>query len=404
MERGVLGLGIESSCDETSAAVIQDGREVLSLFINSQIELHQPYAGVVPELASRNHLVKVNEVIDRTLEQAGLKLKDLDYIAVTKLPGLMGSLLVGVQTAKTLSLVTGHPLVGINHLAAHIHAPFLHYKDYQGPPFPREKNFLSLLISGGHSALIEYRADHSLHLWATTMDDAAGEAFDKTAKLLGLGYPGGPIIEKLARQSSFASKTLEANESNRNTAQRPLEELPIPPILKDAFHQDLRFSFSGIKTSVVRLSQPISDRFPQKGEQPVWQDKRFVEPILTKDGLRYSLADLAYALQYRITELLARNVARALEAFLQRNNYNQGQTPPPFVLSGGVAANGFIRERLRQVVEQKGLELAVPPPILCTDNAAMVAANGYYLWSQGQSEGLAMEVSSRASWDSVRGQ
>lgn len=375
----MIGLGIESSCDETSASILQNGRRVLSLKINSQIAIHLPFQGVVPELASRNHLLKINSILEESLNEAGISFSDLDYIAVTHRPGLIGSLMVGLQTAKTIHLLTGIPLIGVNHLEAHIYAPFLEYQNFNGPQFPHGKKFFALLVSGGNTALFQYQKADKLLLAGNTLDDAAGEAFDKIAKMLNLGYPGGPPIERLARQSSF----------NEN---RSLEELPVPAILKGTPRTEIKFSFSGIKTAIYRLIKKY--RLDEKNINLIKADKN----IFQHDGLEYSLADLCYSLQYRIAELLGRNIRNLLNFY----SFDEEQDSRYFIFAGGVAANSFIRGYLGKIIANFGYELAVPPAILCTDNGAMVAAAGYYKFLLHDVDDLSLEAYSGSKFDELR--
>ncbi len=307
-------LGIESSCDETAAAVLVDGRRILSSIVASQDGVHEPYGGVVPELASRRHVEVIVPVVDRALSDAGVTLDDLDAIAVTQGPGLVGSLLVGCSLAKSLAYVKRLPLVGVNHLEGHIFAAFL------DPPAP-EHPFLALVVSGGHTALYHVPAPLTYVLIGQTRDDAAGEAFDKVAKLLGLGYPGGPLIERTAKQGDP-------------------EAIPFP--LARMTDQTRDFSFSGIKTAVslhVRRQAPLS-------------------PAAT--------ADIAASFQATVVKMVVRKtVTAALRLGVKR-----------VVLTGGVAANQALRAGLAAEAVDRGLTLHVPPLSLCTDNAAMIAAAG----------------------------
>jgi tRNA N6-adenosine threonylcarbamoyltransferase len=309
-----LVLGIESSCDETAAAVLADGRRVLSNVVASQDDVHAPYGGVVPELASRRHIEVIVPVVDRALADAGVRLGDLDGIAVTCGPGLVGSLLVGGSMAKALAWVHGLPLVGVNHLEGHIYASFL----TEDPP---EHPFIALVVSGGHTALYHVPAPRTYRLIGQTRDDAAGEAFDKVAKLLGLGFPGGPIIQRTAERGNPRAI-----------------EFPLAQITDGA--RD--FSFSGIKTSVslyVKRRGPLGDA---------------------------QVADVAASFQAAVVKMLVRRTVRAaLQVGVKR-----------VVLTGGVAANGPLRAALIAAAEEHGIRLHVPPPRLCTDNAAMITAAG----------------------------
>jgi len=310
----MLVLGIESSCDETAAAVLADGRRVLSSVVASQDALHAPYGGVVPELASRRHLEVIVPVVKKALADAGARLPDLDGVAVTQGPGLVGSLLVGCAVAKALAWVYRTPLVGVNHLEGHIYAAFL----TDDPP---AHPFLALVVSGGHTALYHARAPLEYALVGQTRDDAAGEAFDKVAKLLGLGFPGGPIIETTATTGDPKAITFPlAHMSDRAPD----------------------FSFSGVKTSV---SLYVKRHGHLSGQQ---------------------VADVAASFQAAVVKMLVRkSVKAALRLGVKR-----------LVLTGGVAANGPLRAGLAAEAAEHGLTVHVPPRPLCTDNAAMITAAG----------------------------
>jgi N6-L-threonylcarbamoyladenine synthase len=309
-----LVLGIESSCDETAAAVLAAGRRVLSSVVASQDDVHAPYGGVVPELASRRHIEVVVPVVERALADAGVRLADLDGIAVTHGPGLVGSLLVGCSMAKALAWVRRLPLVGVNHLEGHIFAAFL----ADDPP---EYPFVALVVSGGHTALYHAPAPLRYALVGQTRDDAAGEAFDKVAKLLGLGFPGGPVVQRIAERGDPAA-------------------LPLPLARMSDGGPD--FSFSGIKTAVslhVKRHGPLAP-----GE----------------------VADVAASFQAAVVRALVRPTVRAALRL----------GVPRIVLTGGVAANGPLRAALAAEAASHGLRLHIPPPRLCTDNAAMITAAG----------------------------
>jgi N6-L-threonylcarbamoyladenine synthase len=322
----MIVLGIESSCDETAAAVLAGGRRVLSSVVASQDALHAPFGGVVPELASRRHLEVVVPVVDRALAEAGVGLPDLDGIAVTQGPGLVGSLLVGLSVAKSLAWVHRKPLVGVNHLEGHIYAAFL----TEDPP---EHPFLALVVSGGHTALYHARVPLDYALVGQTRDDAAGEAFDKVAKLLGLGFPGGPAIQRIAERGdprAIAFPLAQITDGRRD------------------------FSFSGIKTSVS---------YYVKRHGPLGQAE---------------VADVAASFQAAVVKMLVRKTVKAaLHLGVKR-----------LVLTGGVAANGPLRASLRAEAEQHGLRLHIPPPSLCTDNAAMITAAGTERLRAGQRAAL----------------
>ena len=331
----MLILGIETSCDETAAAVVADGRTVLSSVVATQFELHAQYGGVVPELAARRHLENILPVIQGALDQAGVTLQDLDGLAVTQGPGLIGALVIGMAAAKALAFTLKKPLVGVHHLQAHILAVFL---TETPPEFP----FVALVVSGGHTNL--YRVDdfREMTLLGRSRDDAAGEAFDKVAKLMALGYPGGVRIEALA-------------ESGNPAAYR----LPRPRILTEP----LTFSFSGLKTAVAHLLK----QHPE---------------ILAEETTR---CDLAASFQAAVVDSLT---SRAWLALTQ-------ESCTRLVVCGGVAANGGLRRALQEQAQAEGVGLFLPPLSLCTDNAAMVAALGYRRLLAGERLDLTGDVFSR---------
>jgi N6-L-threonylcarbamoyladenine synthase len=328
-------LGIETSCDETAAAVLKEGREILSNVVYSQIALHRPYGGVVPELASRRHLDKIAPVVQEALSHAGVVLQDLDGIAVTRGPGLVGALLVGLCFAKSLSAVGRIPLIGINHIEGHICSIFLE----RAVPFP----FLSLTVSGGHTSLFLVKGIGSYEVLGKTRDDAAGEAFDKVAKLLNLGYPGGGIIESLAEKGQTS--------------------IPFPRAMPSA--QTLDFSFSGIKTAVVHFVKDFEQNPNQKGKLPV--------------------EDIAASFQEAVVDMLIRKVNQAVRKTGTRR----------LVLSGGVVSNGYLRRRFQEVAGEENLDIFIPSPQFCTDNAAMITWLGSYYLSQGQQDSLHIDALSR---------
>ncbi|MBM3220342.1 MAG: tRNA (adenosine(37)-N6)-threonylcarbamoyltransferase complex transferase subunit TsaD [Candidatus Rokubacteria bacterium] len=322
----MLILGIESSCDETAAAVLEDGRRVRSSIVASQDAVHAPYGGVVPELASRRHLEVIVPIVERALADAGVRLPDLDGIAVTHGPGLVGSLLVGCSLAKSLAWVGRTPLVGVNHLEGHIYAASL----TDDPP---DHPFLALVVSGGHTALYHAAAPLTYTLVGETRDDAAGEAFDKVAKLLALGFPGGPFIERVARNGSPTA-------------------IPFP--MAQMSDQAPDFSFSGLKTAVslhVKRNRPLGER---------------------------DVADIAASFQAAAVKMLVRKTARAAVRLGVRR----------VVLTGGVAANTALRESLAAAAGEHGFHLHVPPRSLCTDNAAMIAAAGTARLAAGERAGM----------------
>ncbi len=326
----MIVLGIETSCDETAAAVVDGGRKILGSVVASQDAVHAPYGGVVPELASRRHLEVVTPVIRQALSRAGLGLGDLDGIAVTQGPGLVGSLLIGCSVAKALAYAHGLPLVGVNHLEGHIYAAFL-----EDPP-PTHP-FLALVVSGGHTALYLARGDGAYDRIGQTRDDAAGEAFDKVAKLLGLGYPGGPVIERTARSG-------DPRAIRFPTAQ-----------MSDGAPD---FSFSGLKTAV---SLHVKRHAPLGAPE---------------------VADVAASFQATVVKMLVRKTVRAAHRMRSRR----------IVLTGGVAANTALRDGLQQECRERGWELFVPSRALCTDNAAMIAAAGHDRLVAGERAPLTMNA------------
>ena len=326
-------LGIESSCDETAAALVCDGRRVLSSVVASQTDVHHRFGGVVPELASRRHLEAIGPVVRQALSQAGFELAGVDGIAVTRGPGLIGSLLIGFSFAKAVAYSLGVPWVGVNHLEAHIHALFL---EDRPPEFP----FVALLASGGHTGLYHVTSFMNMELLGQTRDDAAGEAFDKVAKILSLGYPGGAVIDRLARDG----------DPGRIRFPRPCIDT-----------QNFDFSFSGVKTAVGRyLAQHRGDD-------------------------RGSVADIAAGFQEAVVDVLVFKLMRAA----------RGKGCGRIALAGGVAANSRLRERVRQDAAAAGYEAYLPSLPLCGDNAAMVAAAGYHLLASGRRSEPEEDVFSR---------
>jgi N6-L-threonylcarbamoyladenine synthase len=331
----MLILAIETSCDETAASVLKDGKEILSNVINSQITLHRPYGGVVPELASRRHLENIVPVVDEALNQAGLKLEEIEGIAVTRGPGLVGALLVGLCFAKSLCAVNRIPLVGINHIEGHICSIFLEKE----VPFP----FLSLTVSGGHTTLFLVKGIGNYEVLGQTRDDAAGEAFDKVAKLLNLGYPGGGIIESLAEKGE--------------------PKIRFPRALPSA--DSLDFSFSGIKTAVVNYVKGFSTA----GDDPQ----------------KLSLEDIAASFQEAVVDMLLKKVIQARK-FCKADR---------LVLAGGVISNNYLRRRFYEMADKQGLDLFIPSPHLCTDNAVMIAWVGTHYLERGKKDSLNIDALSR---------
>ncbi|OGP49716.1 MAG: tRNA (adenosine(37)-N6)-threonylcarbamoyltransferase complex transferase subunit TsaD [Deltaproteobacteria bacterium RBG_13_43_22] len=327
-------LGIETSCDETAASVLKDGKEILSNVVYSQIALHRPYGGVVPELASRRHLDNIVPVVEEALAQAGLKLENMEGIAVTRGPGLVGALLVGLCFAKSLCAVNRVPLTGVNHIEGHICSIFLEHE----VPFP----FLSLTVSGGHTSLFLVKGIGAYEVLGQTRDDAAGEAFDKVAKLLNLGYPGGGIIESLAEKGE--------------------PKIRFPRAIPSA--DSLDFSFSGIKTAVVN----------------------YVKGFTTPDSLKkLPTEDIAASFQEAVVDMLIRKVIQA------RNRFKTER----LVLAGGVVSNGYLRRRFQEMARKEEVELFIPSPHICTDNAAMIAWVGNHYLERGKQDSLDIDALSR---------
>ncbi|MBK8147909.1 MAG: tRNA (adenosine(37)-N6)-threonylcarbamoyltransferase complex transferase subunit TsaD [Acidobacteria bacterium] len=329
----MLVLGIESSCDETAAAVVRDGREMLSSVISSQIELHRPFGGVFPELAAREHLEKIQPVVREALERAKVGFADIDAIAVTRGPGLIGSLLVGVSYAKALAFGLNKPLVGVNHIEGHVYSV-----NFENPPveFPA----LALIVSGGHTNLFHIPEEGKYKVVSRTRDDAAGEAFDKVGKMLGLPYPGGPVIEKIARGGD--SKKIR---------------FPIAKI------SDGRpdFSFSGLKTAVSRYIRENS-----------------VEPAVDAEEPSQIIKDIAASFQSTVIRSLMINVAKLADELF----------PKTLIVAGGVACNLALREAAESFGQTRGIPVYFPSRHLSTDNAAMIAAAGHFRLLQGESSGL----------------
>jgi N6-L-threonylcarbamoyladenine synthase len=329
----VLVLGVETSCDETAAAVVEDGRHVRANVVASQIATHAQYGGVVPEVASRQHVATIIPVLEKAVADAGVQFRDLDAIAVTAGPGLVGALLVGVETAKALAFALGKPLVAVNHLAGHLAAAFIVEGDARPPAYPH----LALLVSGGHTALIRIDAPGQTRLLGATRDDAAGEAFDKVGKMLGLGYPGGVAIDKRAVSGDARAVALPRALAGRD---------------------DLDFSFSGLKTAVATL---LARRAPPEGQE---------------------LNDFCASFQSAVVDVLVRKSRRALAL--------QGLTS--LVVCGGVAANRGLRAALAVAAQEDSFALHIPAPKYCTDNAVMIAAAGTQLFLQGARAGLDLAV------------
>ncbi len=327
MEKDVYILAIESSCDETAAAVVKNGREVLSNIISSQIALHTQYGGVVPEIASRKHMERINQVIREALAEAGKKLSDMDAVGVTYGPGLVGALLVGVAEAKAIAYAAGLPLVGVHHIEGHVSANYIENKSWEPP-------FLCLIVSGGHTHLVLVKDYGEYEIIGRTHDDAAGESFDKVARAIGLGYPGGPKIDRLAKEGNPKA-------------------IAFPRAHIEGAAYD--FSFSGVKSAVLNYLNSCA----MKQEE-------------------VNRADVAASFQEAVVEVL---VSRTVDAAKQ---YHMKRV----AMAGGVAANSGLRAAMRRACEKAGLELMYPSPIYCTDNAAMIGAAAYYEYRKGVRHGL----------------
>lgn len=319
-------LAIESSCDETAAAVVHNGREVRSNVISSQIDLHKLYGGVVPEIASRKHIEKINQVIEAALKEAQTTMDDIDAIGVTYGPGLVGALLVGVAEAKAIAFAKNLPLIGVHHIEGHISANYIENPDLEPP-------FLCLVVSGGHTHLVCVKDYGKYEILGRTRDDAAGEAYDKVARAIGLGYPGGPKIDRLAK---------EGNPEAVKFPKAHMEDSPFD------------FSFSGLKSAVLNYINGCRMR-----------------------GESFDPADVAASFQKAVVDVLVENSMRAVETYGMNK----------FALAGGVASNSALRAGMKTACEKKGIRLYYPSPILCTDNAAMIGAAAYYEYLAGTRHG-----------------
>lgn len=327
MEKDIYILAIESSCDETAAAVVRNGREVLSNIISSQIELHKLYGGVVPEIASRKHIEKINPVIREALAEAGMKLEDMDAIGVTYGPGLVGALLVGVAAAKAISYAKNIPLVGVHHIEGHISANYIENKDLEPP-------FLGMVVSGGHTHLVMVKDYGKYEILGKTRDDAAGEAFDKVARAIGLGYPGGPKIDKLAKGGNPQAIAFP----RAHIADAPLD-----------------FSFSGLKSSVLNYINSCEMKHQE-----------------------ICRADVAASFQAAVVDAIVSHTILAAKIY----------HIDKVALAGGVASNSALRQAMKEKCEAAGLKFYYPSPILCTDNAAMIGCAAYYEYLAGTRHGL----------------
>ena len=324
-KRDILILGIESSCDETSVAIVKNGREVLSNVISSQIEIHKRFGGVVPEVASRNHVLAIENVVREALEKANVTLQDIDAIAVTYGAGLVGALMVGVTYAKSLAMACELPLIKVNHIKGHMSANYINYKELVPP-------FIGLIVSGGHTALVRVDNYTQNTLIGTTTDDAIGEAYDKVAKVLGLGYPGGPIVDKMAKEGKHNIQFVKHD------------------MLKGTYN----FSYSGLKTAVINY---------------LHNERQL--------GHEVNVADVCCSFQCEAVGMLVDKAIRACKEY--------GFST--IAVAGGVAANSYLRTTLTEACEKENIKVLFPPMSLCTDNAAMIASEGYFNAISG--EGLA---------------
>lgn len=320
MAKDIICLAIESSCDETSVAIVKNGRDVLSNIIATQIDIHKKYGGVVPEIASRNHVENITYVVKEAIEKAEIKLEDVDIIGCTYGPGLVGALLVGLSTAKAMAYALNKPLVGVHHIEGHIAANYITHKELTPP-------YLCLVVSGGHSHLVYVEDYTKFNVLGKTRDDAVGEAFDKVSRAVGLGYPGGPIIDKMAKEG------------------KPTYKLP------RTHFENLDFSFSGVKTAVLNLINKEKD---------------------------LNVNDLCASFEEAVTDVLVENVLRAVDELHVSK----------VAIAGGVSANSYLRDRMQKIGSMHNLKIYYPELILCTDNAAMIGAAAYYNFLAGKVSNL----------------
>ena len=316
MSKDIICLGVETSCDETSVAVVKNGREVLSNVIATQIDIHKKYGGVVPEIASRNHVENITFVIEEAIQKSGIKLEDIDIIGCTYGPGLVGALLVGLSTAKAMAYALKKPLVGVHHIEGHIAANYITHRELTPP-------YLCLVVSGGHSHLVYVKDYTTFEILGKTRDDAVGEAFDKVSRIIGLGYPGGPVIDARAKEG------------------KPIYKLP------RTHFENLDFSFSGVKTAVLNLVNKEKD---------------------------LNINDLCASFEEAVTDVLVENVLRAVEKI----------NVTKIAIAGGVSANSYLRSRMQKIGSMHNLKVYYPDLILCTDNAAMIASAAYYNYLEGK--------------------
>lgn len=328
--KDIITLAIESSCDETSVAVLKNGREVLSNEINTQMELHKKFGGVVPEVASRKHIENIDKVLEESLNKASMSLNDVDHIAVTYGPGLAGALLVGLSYAKALAFTLNKPLVGVNHIEGHISANYIEHKELKPP-------FITLIVSGGHTHLVEVKDYGKYEILGRTRDDASGEAFDKIARAMGLGYPGGPIVDRLAKQG------------NKNAIDFP----------RAYIDETYDFSFSGLKSAVLNYLNAKK----MKNEEIV-------------------VEDVCASFQEAVVEVLSNKAVKAAT----EKGYKT------ITLAGGVACNSALREKLNQLGKENNINIKYPSPVLCTDNAAMIGCAGYYEYINGTRHDMSLNA------------
>lgn len=328
--KDIITLAIESSCDETAAAVLKNGREVLSNIISTQIELHKKFGGVVPEVASRKHIENIDAVVQEALDEAKINLNDIDHIAVTYGPGLVGALLVGLSHAKALAYTLDKPIVGVNHIEGHVSANYIEHKDLKPP-------FITLIVSGGHTHLVEVKDYGEYEILGKTRDDASGEAFDKIARAMNLGYPGGPIIDRLAK------------EGNKHAIEFPRAYLD----------EGYDFSFSGLKSAVLNYLNAKK----MKNEEIV-------------------VEDVAASFQEAVVEVLSTKAIKAAK----EKGYNT------ITLAGGVASNSALREKITEMAKSENIAVKYPSLILCTDNAAMIGCAGYYNFIKGRIHDMSLNA------------
>ncbi len=328
--KDIITLAIESSCDETAIAILKNGREVLSNVINTQMDLHKKFGGVVPEVASRKHIENIDDVLQEALDETGIDINEIDHIAVTYGPGLAGALLVGLSYAKALAFTLKKPLVGVNHIEGHISANYIEHKELKPP-------FITLVVSGGHTHLVEVKDYGSYEILGRTRDDASGEAFDKIARAMNLGYPGGPIVDRLAK------------EGNKNAIDFPRAYLD----------EGYDFSFSGLKSAVLNYLNAKK----MKNEEIV-------------------VEDVCASFQEAVVEVLSNKAIKAVK----EKGYNT------ITLAGGVACNSALREKLSIIGKENNIDVKYPSPVLCTDNAAMIGCAGYYEYISGRRDDMGLNA------------